>query len=54
MVIHILLPLTYIPLKQQRIINLREVLEKAMKIEAMEGDPGSLRIMRPPEDVNIT
>jgi hypothetical protein len=48
-----LLPLTCIPLTQQRIATLGEALEKAMKIEAMEGYPGSLRIMRPLEDANI-
>jgi hypothetical protein len=46
--IHILLPLTCIPLTQQRIITLREALEKDMKIEAMEFYLGSLRIMKPP------
>jgi hypothetical protein len=48
------LPLTHIPLTQQRINSLGEALEQAMKIEAMAGYPGSLRIMRPPEDANIS
>jgi hypothetical protein len=40
-------------LTQQRIATLGEALEQAMKIEAMEGYPGSLWVMRPPEDNNI-
>jgi hypothetical protein len=33
---------------------LREALEKDMKIEAMVGYPGSLWVIRPPDDYNIT
>jgi hypothetical protein len=32
---------------------LGEALEQAMKIEAMEGYPGSLQVIRPPDDYNI-
>jgi hypothetical protein len=46
-------PLTRIPLTQQRLATLGEALEHAMKIEAMEGYPGNLRMMRSPEDNNI-
>ena len=52
--IQALLPLTHIPSIQQTINYLGEVLEKSMKIEAMEGYPRILRIMRPPKDANIT
>jgi hypothetical protein len=45
--------LTHIPLTQQRIATLGEELEKAMKIEAMEGYLGNFKIMRPPKDANI-
>jgi hypothetical protein len=48
-----LLPLTQIPLTQQRIATLTDALEQSMKIEAMAGYPGSLRITRPPVDVNL-
>jgi hypothetical protein len=48
-----LLPLTHIHLTQQRITTLGEAFEQAMKIEAMAGYPGNLRIMRPMEDANI-
>jgi hypothetical protein len=48
-----LLHLTHIPLTQQRIATLGEALEQSMKIEAMTGYLGNLRIMRPPKDINI-
>lgn len=48
-----LLPLTQIPLTQQRITTLGEALEHAMKIEAMAGYPCTLRVTRPPDDYNI-
>jgi hypothetical protein len=48
-----LLPLTWIPLTQQWITTLGEALEQAMKIEVMVGYPGSLRVIRPPNDYNI-
>jgi hypothetical protein len=46
-------PLTRILLTQQRLTTLGEALEQAMKIEAMEGYPGSLHMMQPVEDNNI-
>jgi hypothetical protein len=48
-----LLPLTQIPLTQQWITTLGESLEHAMKIEVMVGYPGSLWVIRPPDDYNI-
>jgi len=48
-----MLPLTHIHLTQQRIATLGEALEKSMKIEAMEGYLGNLRIMMLIEDTNI-
>jgi hypothetical protein len=39
-----LLPLTQIPLTQQWIATFTDALEQSMKIEAMAGYPGSLRI----------
>jgi hypothetical protein len=47
------LPLTWIPLTQQRIATLTDALEQSMKIEAMEGYPGSLKVTRPPTDANL-
>jgi hypothetical protein len=38
-----MLSLTQIPLTQQWITTLGEALEQVMKIEAMDGYPGSLR-----------
>jgi len=49
-----ILPLTWIPLTQQSIATLEEVLEQAMKIVAMTGYLGSLRVMWPHDDHNIT
>jgi hypothetical protein len=48
-----LLPLTRISLMQQRIATLTDTLEQSMKIEAMEGYPGSLRMTKPPVNVNL-
>lgn len=48
-----LLPLTWIPLMQQRITTLTDALEQLMKIEAMAGYPWSLRVTRPPADANL-
>jgi hypothetical protein len=39
---------------QQRIATLTEALEQSMKIEAMEGYPGSLRITRPLVDSHMS
>jgi hypothetical protein len=44
------LPLTQILLMQQQIATLIDALEQSMKIEAMEGYLGSLRVTRPPTD----
>jgi len=38
-----LLPLTRIPLMQQKIANPREALEQAMRIESMTGYPGNAK-----------
>jgi hypothetical protein len=35
------------------IATLTDTLEQSMKIEAMAGYPGSLRVTRPPVDVNL-
>jgi hypothetical protein len=48
-----LLPLTIIPLTQQRIATLTKALEQSMKIEAMAGYPGNMRMTRPPIDENL-
>jgi hypothetical protein len=40
-------------LTQQKITALGEVLEQAMKIEAMKGYPRNEQVMRPPKDHNI-
>jgi hypothetical protein len=48
-----LLPLTQISLTQQRIATLTDALEKSIKIEAMVGYPGSLKVTRPPTDANL-
>ena len=40
-------------LMQQRIESLTDSLEQSMKIEAMAGYPGSLRVTRPPTDANL-
>ena len=47
------MPLTQIPLMQQRIATLIDTLEQSMKIEAMAGYPRRLRVTRPPENVNL-
>jgi hypothetical protein len=49
-----LLPLTRIPLMQQWIATLTEALEQSMKIEAMAGYPGNMRMTRPPVDANLS
>jgi hypothetical protein len=49
-----LLPLMRIPLTQQWIATLTDALEQSMKIEAMAGYPGSLRVTRPPVDANLS
>jgi hypothetical protein len=49
-----ILPLTRILLTHQRIAILEEVLEQAMKIVAMTGYLGSLRVMWPHDGHNIT
>jgi len=41
-----LLYLTRIPLKQQWIATLTNALEQSMKIEAMAGYPGNMRMSR--------
>jgi hypothetical protein len=43
-----------ITLTQQRIATLTYALEKLMKIEAMEGYPGNLRMTRPLVDANLS
>jgi hypothetical protein len=48
-----LLPLTRIMLMQHRIATLTNALEQSMKIESMEGYPGSLRVTRPPSYANL-
>jgi hypothetical protein len=48
-----LLPLTRIMLTQQWIATLADALEKSMKIEAMAGYLGSLRVTRPLENANL-
>ena len=48
-----LLPLTRILLMQQWIATLIDALEQSMKIEAMVGYPGSLRVTKPPVDPNL-
>jgi hypothetical protein len=48
-----LLPMNWIPLTQQRIAKLPNALEQLMKIESMAGYTGSLRMTRPPVDVNL-
>jgi hypothetical protein len=48
-----LLPLMRIALTQQQIATLTISLEQSMKIEAMEGYPGNLRMTRPPVDANL-
>jgi hypothetical protein len=40
-------------LMQQWIATLTDALEQSMKIEAMAGYPGSLRVTRPPTDANL-
>jgi hypothetical protein len=47
------LPLKWIPLMQHWIATLTDALEKSMKIEAMAGYLGSLRMNKPPTDANL-
>jgi hypothetical protein len=48
-----LLLLTQIPLTQHKRDSLIDALEQSMKIESMEGYPGSLRVTRLPIDANL-
>jgi hypothetical protein len=45
--------MTRIPLTQQWIATLTEALEKSMKIKAMTGYPGNMRMTRPLVDANL-
>jgi hypothetical protein len=47
------LRMTQIPLMQQWIATLTDALEQSMKIESMEGCPGSLRVTIPLVDANL-